>query len=410
MPDNSITIPYAAPGRAFGEGVADNIKGVADAVGDSVCGLYRDYPGFMTGSMFGSPLAAASDGMFNSLCSPRGQLPPSPGPQPSGGQCVCQRYVVRATGNTPGQSGPSLFVNTLPGPIGAVTVRNRTDGGGNPSVDVFLNYGSAACGGRQVNTFYGNAGLGTTVVVTSITPEDGGPDVCGSLAPNYPIVQPPDTAINFNVPVTFSPNFTVNTPVTIFPPVLNLSPSFRFGDLNIDLNLGGLTISPAINIGGGQNPPGLQPQPQPQPGNEQSDRNYDEILSRLLRLANRARLCQDCDDDYDFLQSGLVGGRSGRIFLPPGASMVAAALLIVTEPSNPKKETGSGQNDVYYAGWGWFESNGNYDTRQPIDSQGKIFYPNLNPSPNSFVFTMRTGYSAQALITYKRRKVPLPPP
>lgn len=410
MPDNSITIPYASPGRAFGEGVADNIKGVANAAGDAVCGLYRDYPGFMTGSMFGSPLAAASDGMFNSLCSPRGLLPDAPTPNPPGGQCVCQLYTVTFFFQ-PAEGGPPLVsTRVLPGPIGSVIKVNTTAGGGAPAADFGFAVGSAACGGRSNFNIAGGANRAASAGISSIVPADGGPDLCGNLAPSYPITQPPDNAINFNVPVTFSPNFTVNTPVTIFPPVLNLSPSFRFGDLNIDLNLGGLTISPAINIGGGQNPPGVPTQPTPQPGNEQSDRNYDEILSRLLRLANRARLCQDCDDDYDFLQSGLTGGRSGRIFLPPGSSMVAAALLIVTEPTNPKKETGSGQNDVYYAGWGWFESNGNYDTRQPIDSQGKIFYPNLNPSPNSFVFTMRTGYSAQALITYKRRKVPLPPP
>jgi len=398
MPDNSITIPYAQAATGALKGAAG---GLVQAAKDVARSLYTDFPGFLTGANFGNPFADIADALLQQLFDDGTYIPPSRLPPGfTGGNCVGLKYRVNFIGNT-GQGQFSGFIDVF-GPVRGISKEAFQNGQGQPALNFFLLGGvnpSTGVPERLILVF--NAPPDSFYTITSVTPQFGGGDNCGNTPNRFPIITPPDVALNLNVPVTLAPNLTVNAPVTVFAPVGVLAPSFKIGDFNIDLNLGGLTLSPSFPINitpGGGTPPTPQ---QPQPGDKREDRDFTELLNLLVRYAKRARDCQECDSDFTFTTSGLAGGSSGRIAVPNGSTLVAAALTIVTMPSNPRKQTGRGQADVLYAGWAWFDGNLNQSERLPVDSENKLFYAPKKPSPTGFSFTLYTGFTAQAVITYK---------
>jgi len=401
MPDTSAIIPYDQVAAGAGELVTGLNKGVLEATKSVVCPLYKNFPGFATGANFGNPFADASDALLQQTCNtptnpPPARIPPSF----TGGNCAGQNYIVNYNFNT-GQGEFSSSIN-ITGPVRGISRENITNAQGQPAVNVFLLGGPAVPGGvpdRAVLT--GNASPSSTFTITSVALANGQPDNCGNRPSGFPINTPADIDLNLNVPVTLAPNLTVNAPVSIYAPINTLAPSLRLGDLNVDFNLGGLTISPALNVN--ITPPGATPPAPARPpaGNTPQDRDYTELLNLLVRYAKRARDCQECDDDFTFTTSGIAGGSSGRIAVPSGSTLVAAALTIVTRPTNFKFQPGRGQADVLYAGWGWFDGNLNQAERLPVDAEDKLFYAPKKPSPTGFSFTLYTGFTGQAVITYK---------
>jgi hypothetical protein len=269
--------------------------------------------------------------------------------------------------------------------------------------------GSDACGGNRYFELIGNVSDGSTCTITSVVRQDSQPDTCGDPPSQYPRVRPPDYQLNTTVNVQVSPNFSVVAPVEVFAPVTNFSPQLALGPFNVDFNLGGINISPSVNIGTGNQNQVTQPVPTPPPTQSQPDRNYDEILSLIVKYLHYQRLCDPTDCDYDFHVTGAYGGQSNQIPVPAGGIPVAVALSIVQQPVNAKREYGVTSPDVLYAGWAWWSGNSNLEAREPIDSQFKLYRAAENPSPTQFVWTCRTGFQAQAIMTYKTLKSPLPP-
>lgn len=403
MASAPITVPYSGAGNPVYDGMSSLAKGVFEATKSVSCPLYRDFPGFMTGEMFGSPFAAQTDSLLNDLCNPTGNVPPPPSVPFTGGQCECVNYIVTWTldGYGIGQSGGSVV---RPGPIGRVYARSTGSSG---QKQTGFNFGTPDCGAGFFSII--SSALDGTTTITSVVRQDGQPDTCGTLPPSYPITQPPEGDLNVNVPIQVSPNFSINVPVSVFAPFTQIVPTLRIGDFNIDFDLGGLTISPDIDLNFPGTNPTNQPVPQPPPGQKPSDRVEKCDLTEVLKYLKRLRECQECDRDYDFLQTGFVSGRSGSITVPAGGIPLTVGLELIKKPSNSKEQPGLTEPNVVYGGWGWFSGNGFMTERMPIDSDLKLFDAPEKPSPQSFSFTCQVGYEARATMTYKRLKNPLPP-
>lgn len=403
MPNAPITVPYSGAGNPVYDGMSSLAKGVFEATKSVSCPLYKNYPGFMTGEMFGSPFAAQTDSLLNDLCNPTGNVPPPPTVPFTGGQCECVQYIVSYNINGYGIGNINGSV-VKPGPIGR-PFKRQTPGG--TDFQTGFNYGSNGC----ETGFYSiiQSALEGTTTITSVVRQDAQPDTCGTLPPSYPIVQPPAADLNVNIPIQVSPNFNISVPVAVFAPLTQVFPSLRIGPINVDFDLGGLTLSPDIDLNfPGFNPTG-QPVPQPGPGQKPSDRVEKCDLTEVLKYLKRLRECQECDRDYDFLQTAFVDGVSGSITVPAGGIPLTIGLELIESPSNAKQQPGLTEPRVVYAGWGWFEGNGFLGERMPIDADMKLFDAPEKPASQKFRWTCQVGYRARATMTYKRLKNPLPP-
>lgn len=403
MANQPVTVPYPGAGNPIFDALSNTAKAVFTATQAVSCPLYRDFPAFMTGSDIGSPAAAANDSFLNQLCNPTGNLPPAPTAPFTGGQCECVSYRVQGTitGFGIGTQPFDLFAN---GPIGSIV--NNKQGGDDNRYGFFA--GSDLCGGRA---FVGviQSALDGTVVIGSVVRQDGTPDTCGDPSPAYPIVEPSAGDLNVSIPIQFSPNFNVLVPVNVFAPVRLFAPSLRIGPFNVDFDLGGLTISPDFNVDFPAFSPTGRPGTQPPAGQRPADRAEKCNLDEVMKFLRRIRECQECDRDYDFLQTGFVTGRSGSLIVPIGGIPLTVGLEVIQKPSNSKEQPGLTEPNVVYAGWGWFSGNGFREERGPIDADLKLFQASEKPSPNQFSFTCQAGYVARATLTYKRLKNPLPP-
>lgn len=408
MPDGVI-VPYAQVAAGAGELMTGLNKGVIEATKSVMCPLYKNYPGYMTGQNFGSPLADASDALFQQVCNTPENPPPERLPPGfNGGNCVNVKYRVNFIGNT-GQGQFSGFSDVF-GPVQGISKENITNPQGQPALNFFLIGGINPDNGvRDKVSLVFNAPPDSFYTITSVTTPFGGTDNCGNTPNRFPIITPPDVALNLNVPVTLAPNLTVNAPVTVFAPFNNFAPSLKLGDFNIDFDLGGIKISPNIDINFNPANPVSKPPQQPSPGQQPQDRDYTEILSLIVRYLRRLRECQDCDLDYNFFTVQSTANQSGELLPPSGSVIVAVGFNITKSPSNPKREAGFNAPDVLYAGWGWFSGNGYMYERTPMDSAFKLFIAPRKPAIKSFCWTLRKGYEGVAVLTYKQLKNPLPP-
>lgn len=409
MSENSYLVPYNFVTGAAGAGAAAAVSGIADAARSIACPLYRDFPAFMTGSWANNPLANYNDGLLNALCAPANQLPTPPATQPTGGQCPGVQYRVTANLSSEGQL-PTTVNNTFTGTfVSLQSERGNNDNSGNPTFNAILRTIRSSDGVRLISNVFGPSGNPIVITNVQITRVDGLPDTCGDAPIIYPKDNPPPALLNPTINLKLAPNFTVNAPVTVFAPIDTFAPSLKIGDFNIDFNLGGLNITPTLNVNlpgsrqGGSNPP------TPPAGQTPSDRNQDEFNGVVLRYLKRLRDCQNCDLDYDFNVTGVVGGSANSITVPIGAIPLTAAVTLISLPTNKKIQPGRGQPDVVFAGWAWWSGNDYMTERMPIDANTKLFYAPENPSPAKFHYTVTPGYSAQALMSYKIRKNPLPP-
>lgn len=408
MAGQPVLVPYPGAGNPVFDALSTTAKSVFTATKAVSCPLYRDFPAFMTGQDIGSPAAAANDSFLNNLCNPTGDLPAPPTPQPfTGGQCAQLYDVVYKAGDA-GSSPGNLTLTRVAGPVRGIFKQSSQAIAG--TEDVFIIAGSGVAGA----TWTGKIQVGGTLIapavhsIVSVTPSFGGPDVCGNPAPLYPVTSPAGPQLEVNIPVQFSPNFEVTVPVKVFAPIGVFAPSLRVGPFNVDFDLGGLTITPDIDINfPGITPPG-RPNPQPPAGQTPGDRAKPCNLDEVLKYLKRIRECQECDRDFDFLQTGFVSGTSGVVTVPSGGIPLTVGMEITQKPSNSKEQPGRGQPNVVYAGWGWFDGNGFLGDRLPVDAMMKLFDAPEKPSPQAFRFTMQAGYEARASMTYKRLKSPLP--
>lgn len=223
-----------------GNNTGNFLLDLADNVGNTVCGLYKDYAGnFLQGSQ--SVPSAFLKGTWDSLCAPRPPgLPPPATPPFSGGQCEGVVYNVKirkislSTGNVDGE--PSFLVT------GAV-VGIKTEF--NPSTGVTTTYLEAGGGGESPEIKVldtSTSGVKHRYEYIHVIRVDGGADNCGDPPPDQPVVPIPPDRLNTGTPYTYNDGTDITIPTLIAPITPTGIVNVDVGGINFKFDAGGVEI------------------------------------------------------------------------------------------------------------------------------------------------------------------------
>lgn len=407
----SVRSSYKDFYERVGSGAATALDKVADIAADVVCGLYSGYAGFMRGLDGGSANGLGADSLFESMCNPRPNFQPPPPPEEPGipgGKCPVPYTVTACYVENGTQKG--VNVTTKYGPLGPYY---RFGGAGGTSTLGF--YSRSSDGTQLLRNDQFNGGNqqitqnGIAARILSAVRQDGQPDNCGSIAPSYQPRIPPSGDLAPIRPVPF-PGGPINLPITVIPvlfrPEISFSPQINVdvGGIKVGFDLGGVTINlPPAGPEYPSLPPGGDPRPSPPTPDPASPSLSDEIgdlvdyLSDLEEKIDELKECA-CDEDRKrpVLQTVFSSATGGTLVLP--ARTIAARIAITSQPSNPKRESGNGGDDVFYAGWAWWKQDAGLTTRQPLDALSKTYFKPNERYPEQFVYTCRAGYTAGVVI------------
>lgn len=405
-------IPYSEFYKSLADGTAGTLENIGNAAASLACGLWSSYPAFMAGTGINDPSTQMMSALYDRMCKPRNQEPPPPQKPFNGGQCNCVQYRINYT-NYLGGSEWYTADTTQYGPLSGPSIE-----GDGPNKSYGLYVGAPGCGERHRYNFISGfenwaiAPNAAFCTINSITRVDGSPDDCGDPPPQYPPVVVPPGDLTTNAPVTIN-NTSVVVPVTIIPttivapvyirPTLNVD----VGGVNVNFDLGGLTISLPNPSGGDKTlPPGKDPRTNPPTsrpplgGTNIDLKPIERKLDALKDLLDQVKECACGGESGVTLQGQTLGsGTSGWFDLP--VDTVAVVVTVTKLAENVKTEKGLTAPDVYYAGWGWFTFQGGMTERLPLDAGIKC-YPWTNEfNPEKFGYTCRIGYTA-SVIAYKR--------
>lgn len=366
------------------------------------CGLYKDYQGYFGNIAPQGPLEGLKRGVWDKLCGP-GALPPVPTEPPpfDGNSCSC--VVYRATLRVTRPDGTGFDSNSeFTGPFFGLS--SRTTSPDTKATDIIQ---GRCVDGRFVGSVTGPGDGGTATEnsvslksITRISPSSDCPQIPPPPAPTPP---PPDRQRE-NAPITIAPNVTINAPVTLVGPSVNVSlnPSIEVavGPLNFNFSLGGVKVDvnptfsptvivPIVNLPG--LPPDQPPRPNPLPpdGGDCPDpcepvdyRRIEDAISAERKFYARAKTRLN--------QGQLGGGVGGSLGLPPRTRFVR--VTVTQDPNSVKEQFGAGGPDVLYAGWcSW--GVGSPGDRTPISYRVSTFA--VPPGANLFTWTIYTGGFAE---------------
>lgn len=208
---------------------------------DSMCDMYRNSPFNAIPFAINAPPTRALRAAWDSLCGPRGQLPPPPIPRFTGGQCPFDYILDFNEGwtNPDGSVVPAIpsgvQIGPFRGPINPVGMmsgdvwewRNSTDGKLLGSV-VTIN-------GTRRNFTYS---------LTDILRVDGLPDDCGNPAPTY--FPQPTFIYNDEITETYNDGSSLTIPLVYTPvtAIANVDASINvtIDGINFNFDAGGVTI------------------------------------------------------------------------------------------------------------------------------------------------------------------------
>lgn len=421
---------------------AGNLSGFADVIDQAqrkICKLYNKSPSSLVTVVPIGEIFSPGRGILDNTCQDIEPLPPLPVPPFTGGQCPISydvNVVLRArvidngneipvTNNTTTIcQGDILSVFTrdvgeasssgVPGGR-LVQVLAHCRGTNNPvSFPSPAGYVTALLGGSQPAAYVSHS--------TSVTPRDGAVDNCG----NPPVLNPPPLAtipdMEGTTVVNIRPNVPITVPIKIVPtfaPVTNIfRPEFNVevGGINVNISLGGFTLSSVANIPVNINVPFSDPRgtgaPSPTaiapPCESAPPANLSPVIDLLNKVRSRQEeCCEDLkpaeDDDPTFINKTVstLSLESATVTLPDGTYKVR--VLLVERSPKERIQSGGTEADVIYAGWGWFGSGFSLAERLPIDSVDKQFVP-PNSLQNSFTFTCYVGYKAICTVYYKEKR------
>ena len=404
------------------ETVPPLIPRVVEAARDFACGIYQNTPaGFLdrieTAAGFINPQHVLMDG----ICRPINKLPPAPQPQINGGQCECVMYAVSGDTYFEGAYTDSFSTNH-PGPIRNVGI--SSDG-----TDIGFDYGATACPGGRFKVIQGGApelrAKRFEIRNWAVTRVDGQPDNCGSIVPTYPPNYPSPSDLTRTSPFQITPTLsapitvTVNPTISFDPTVLAPVLSVNLGGLNVNFDLGGVTISPDFSNSTNTTnnfPTTTNPTPTPTPVKNPSDSidnatDFSAIVQLINELKKEVEDCCERDRPYPppdankVITTLLDTANSGLYDLP--ANTFQIAVRIVTQPQKVKTQAGILAPKVLYAGWAWFGAANNMSERMPMDSEFKLYSPPRYIS-NTFGFTLYQGLTATITAYSIKPKTPTP--
>ncbi len=361
-----------------GTATSSGLRNAANAAANHLCGLYRDYPSGLVPSL-GDPSGVGrfTDGLLSDLCRDRGSVPPPPLPPFQGGQCydlyrdegTWQQGSLSGSFNGGQRFGKRSNPRIVADPPGTTQ--------GTIFVDVQESPGSPVVQTRLQNVGFGGQGSVPTFVYSPVFLGSGG-DSCGNPSPAYPPALPPPGAYSTDVPVGVS-GVPIVIPVTVIPtvfaPRLQFRPEFNIdvGGINVNFNLGGVTLS----LGGSRDTsitlPKFDPRPLPPPPTSPRDPTTvasNPDLSGITDLLDDIKECA-CEDPKIVTSTSFPSSVGRQSSLPSGAFLVK--LSIIPNP-NVKLQVGAQTApDVLYLGWIAFGVDGNFGERLNISFRLSAF-------------------------------------
>lgn len=252
--------------QSTGNVAAEFTENVRDGVATFACGLWANFPGFITDGV--NPANAFARGFMNRACSPIQSPVPPPAVPFTGGQCFGIAYRVTATvfqdfgGGTTNTSG--IVIQPVSGAIIFVGVTPRD----NDPTKFMLRILSQQANG-QVNVQGQNLSdsvIGGEVLSTVIFRLDGLPDDCGNPPGDYPQNSPGVNDLKDNITITVNDGLDLNLEIQYIKTSnqYNFPMNFKINGTNVLLDIGGIIIYAPDNYGspsGGNDlpPPGSDP-------------------------------------------------------------------------------------------------------------------------------------------------------
>lgn len=398
-----------------GTNTSNAMRNAANAAADAVCNLYQNAPTGLIPS-FGDAvgIGAFTQGMLDGLCKDRGKQPPNPVPPYQGGKCPAV-YILKGSW-TQGEYSGNFNGGGGFGPISGYRVVADPPGTKGRSIYVNMAVGTPD---EVLNRFVANVGYASepTAPTITFTPErvDGLADNCGNPSPVYPTRDPIPSDYEVPTPVGI-PGLQVNVPVTIIPTLLK--PEFNFrpeinvkvGDLNININPGGIDISlgpnptlpPQTKPDGTLPSPSIDPRPSPPPATEPKappvvcpEPDFTEILEILDEIKDCA-----CNGDEEIVVQEYGLSKGSVIPLLEGSFYVK--LFLQVGPGTRYQASEGTAPDVHYAGWASFGYEGTFGVRNPVSfAQSGFFVPD---GATDFSYSLVFNSAATARVY---RRIPL---
>jgi hypothetical protein len=378
----SILVEGQKAAYAVGENGGTFVRKAADALGNFVCGLYRDYPGAVIDTRY-PVIRDFGIGIMDGLCAKRPPGLPLPYQAPfAGGQCMTtynltlRRVTPSTTGGSPSVSNTSA---TIPGKIyGLQRISNDAVTGQANWVIVYEN--SAGQIIQQAAALGVNPD--SSVSITSIVRADGQADNCGDRPPGFPPAVIPPERISRDITIPLVGGAAVAIPVVYTPirPTLNVpvQPKFGFdlGGIPVTLDAGGFTFNlpdaPENRLPGGSDTGS---------GGAGGGTSSPDIGDAL----------DDLGDKIDGLRDSPVPciqqpkpPTPGDPEIPPDETMPTEGkeedrpglkfLEVVVTKLPDKEHFGKGGQNVIFAGWIAFRAkSGGYYPREQINFRQSVF-------------------------------------
>lgn len=367
--------------ESLGNTAAGFTKNLANAVGNFACSLYAKYPGATT---FGD-LGNYSKGFWDELCSSRPTPPPaSPKPTFTGGQCPGVQYRVYytsvTTSSNPSGAGYELTREVdAAGPITNFTYEYRNDGVG---------YRAELDSGDQHYAFpQDGGGRGwRTLKSVRVVRLDGQPDNCGDETTNFPIVDIPSSERTINVNVQLRNGDVYNIPITLVPSINNdYGIEFDAGDINVKFDLSGVSfnsIALASTIHNVEN------------NVLDLSQNVTNFAAIAIPFINNS-IAYSTSFNLGTFKTKEDGGSSSPADETSDDNLAYVTLDITRKPLNAKTQEGELAQDLVYAGWFQFASEGYYYPRQPIHFSKAVFKAPLGAT--DYAYTLYEGFEARVV-------------
>lgn len=390
---------------AQGKDVGNFAAKIADKAADFACDLYQAFPG----AIIRTPIGAFNRGLMDSLCGPRGKLPPAPNTPPfPGGQCPCVEYIVSYTAIDPANGADQSGSVVAIGPIGGV---QRVDESEEISSD-FLIEGVCNSEGEQTGSQLGdllyNGSPGGKATITSVVRVDGEADSCGDPPGTWDPSLPdeiPDGSRSGDTVINNNDGTSITLPIAIIGSgnVVNLSPEFKVdvGGVEVTFDLGGVKI----DFGSKDQDPALPP-----PRNNSSADNFERIEREIRNIREKQDQQQDDldqikkdrndspppDEDPDIEQEeDEEESDSGD----KEVDKLQYVCIHLTKLPN-RVQWGDGAPNVYYAGWLEFRVKDCLLPRQPIHFANSIF--KAPDGATGFAYTLTNGAKGKVTV-YKSK-------
>lgn len=367
---------------------------LAEKTREFACQLYDPFPNIIMNRGDLTPSFVRQ--YMDDLCSDF-PLPAPPVSQFSGGQCHCITYLVDTRRIFPGGVDGGLILNTVvPGRI--FGLRNvytpGVPGVTTDKVESFIDY--AACSGGSETGATASVAIGTSAgpgidpgfhddwFIEDITRQDGLPDDCGSIPPEYPDNTPAPNDLTFNFTLNLNDGGTQDFVIIYDPEPDGFPMKFDINGLKLEVNIVGFEFNfGGINSNG--DPVGL-------PGDNNSvlpapkDDKLRNFKPPVLPEPNNEDYEEDIKDETDPKEETI------------GEEITFIKVSITSFPNNIKNQFGDGAPNIYYCGWFEFQSDDYNFPRQPIHFINNIYFRPVGAT--GYAYTLYNGIEGFAT-TYK---------